>query len=66
MRNAAATGETSVTLVTQAYHLPRCLYLARRAGLDAVGVAADRRSYLWIRRYRVREWVVTLGALVGR
>ncbi len=28
-------------IVTQGFHLPRAVYLARAAGLDAVGVAAD-------------------------
>ena len=28
-------------VVTQGFHLPRAVYLARKAGLDAVGVAAD-------------------------
>lgn len=30
---------------TQAFHLPRSLYLARQAGIDAVGLEADRRVY---------------------
>ncbi|HXU04694.1 MAG TPA: ElyC/SanA/YdcF family protein [Polyangia bacterium] len=44
MRGAAALGVRSALIVTQAYHLPRSLYLARHAGIDAVGVPArDRR-----------------------
>lgn len=32
-------------LVTQAFHLPRALFLCDRLGVDAVGVIADRRNY---------------------
>ena len=32
-------------IVTQAYHLPRALYVARALGLDAVGVACDTQRY---------------------
>jgi vancomycin permeability regulator SanA len=31
--------------VTQAFHLPRALYLGRQLGLDSLGVAADRQHY---------------------
>ena len=34
-----------VIVVTQAFHLPRAVFLARSMGLDAVGLAADRRTY---------------------
>lgn len=42
-------------LVTQAFHLPRALFIANSLGMDAHGVAADedRRSGA---RYRVREF----------
>jgi vancomycin permeability regulator SanA len=32
-------------IVTQAYHLPRALWIARRLGLEAVGVACDTQRY---------------------
>ncbi len=32
-------------VVTQSFHLPRALYAARKVGLNAYGVAADRTSY---------------------
>jgi vancomycin permeability regulator SanA len=32
-------------VVTQAFHLPRALYLASSAGMDPTGVVADRREY---------------------
>ncbi|MBW3623258.1 MAG: YdcF family protein [Armatimonadetes bacterium] len=44
-------------LVTQAFHLPRAVYLARTMGIDAVGVRADRRPYTRESGYRWREWL---------
>ena len=49
-------------LVTQAYHLDRALFTADRLGIDAVGVAADKRDYVLIRDYWVRELAATLVA----
>ena len=34
-----------VLIVTQSYHLPRALYLAKAFGIDAYGLSADLRSY---------------------
>ena len=34
-----------VVIVTQKYHLYRALYIARKLGLEAYGVAADERTY---------------------
>ena len=45
----------SAVIVTQAFHLPRAVYLARACGLDAVGVEADRRRYRRAARNHVRE-----------
>jgi vancomycin permeability regulator SanA len=45
-RAHAAFGLRSATLVTQAYHLPRALFVCRQFGLDGVGVgAADWGTY---------------------
>ena len=45
MADTAALGVRSALVVTQGYHLPRSLYLARHAGIDAIGVPApERRS----------------------
>jgi SanA protein len=35
----------SAILVTQRFHLPRALLLCNQLGIDAIGVAADRRTY---------------------
>src|SRR5206468_11116847 len=42
--DAVARGVRSATIATQYYHLPRALYLAEAAGMDAVGVASRRGS----------------------
>lgn len=44
-RAHAIFGLTSAVLVTQAFHLPRALYLCDALGMNTVGVVADRRDY---------------------
>jgi SanA protein len=54
-RARAIFGVERAVLVTQAFHLPRALYTCEGLGLEAVGVAADRRSYRRSGWYEVRE-----------
>jgi SanA protein len=42
-------------LCTQRFHLARAMFLARRYGLDVVGVEADRRPYAKARHDALRE-----------
>ena len=49
---------SSAILVSQAYHLPRALFIARQLGLDAVGAAAEpRRAPVDFGRWQPREVV---------
>jgi len=58
----------SAVVVTQRFHMARALYVARRAGLEVTGYAADRRDYGRVMaRLRAREAaarVKTLGDAV--
>ncbi|WP_274365656.1 SanA/YdcF family protein [Paenibacillus thermotolerans] len=45
----------SVIVVTQGYHLIRSVYVARRLGIDAYGVASDPRTYFGAEKYEARE-----------
>lgn len=38
-------GIDKMIIVTQKYHLPRAVYLARKLGIEAYGVASDYRSF---------------------
>ena len=44
-RAEAIFGAERVIIVTQAYHLPRALYIASRLGLEAVGIPCDTQRY---------------------
>jgi SanA protein len=52
MADAVAEGYHEVLVCTQGYHLPRSLYLARHAGLEATGVAGEEPTVLFIERAR--------------
>jgi len=51
-------GESRLLVVTNHFHLPRTLFLARRLGLDAVGVPATARRMTarGAARNALREW----------
>ncbi|HSZ83835.1 MAG TPA: ElyC/SanA/YdcF family protein [Polyangia bacterium] len=72
MANAARLGLRDALVCTQDYHLPRALYLARHAGIDATGVVAvDRatslrdRTRTFFREKLARVETVIEVALVG-
>ena len=72
MANAAARGIRSALVATQPYHLPRSLYLARHAGIDAIGVPArstaggvTRRWHARLREMLARAEIVVEVALRG-
>lgn len=44
-----------VTIVTQEYHLMRAVYTARKLGLQAYGVSADKQNYPYMPHYKNRE-----------
>ncbi|MFA6094423.1 MAG: ElyC/SanA/YdcF family protein [Candidatus Paceibacterota bacterium] len=54
-------GVTNLVIVTQAFHLPRAVYIARSLGLTAFGMSADKREYLL--KNSVREWFANIKAL---
>lgn len=44
-----------VIIVTQEYHLMRAVFLARELGIEAYGVASDRRVYWGMPKFLLRE-----------
>jgi SanA protein len=56
-RAASVFRVPSAVVCTQGFHLPRAVFLARRAGIDAVGLAADGRY-----RTRADNHVREIGA----
>ncbi|MDP4109360.1 MAG: ElyC/SanA/YdcF family protein, partial [Bacillota bacterium] len=50
-------GVKKAFIVTQEFHLGRALYIARALGIDAYGVAADRRPYRNIWYNYAREYL---------
>jgi SanA protein len=65
-RAKAIFGLDSALLVTQAFHLPRALFLCNALGLQAKGVQAEVRRYwpLMSLIWNIREQFATLGAFV--
>lgn len=53
----------SATVVTQAFHLPRTIFIASNLDLDYRGFAADQRAYQTEYRLKQREKLANLKAL---
>lgn len=63
-RAKAIFGVSSAVIVTQAYHLPRALYIGKARGIEVYGVVADRRSYRGMRYFKAREALANVKAVV--
>ena len=50
-------------IVTQQYHLYRALYIAHCLGLEAYGVASDRRFIYGEKRRQIREFFARIKAV---
>lgn len=55
----------SVIVVTQAFHLPRAVYIGERLGIQTHGYTADRQVYLGADYYQLRESLARLKAFVN-
>lgn len=49
--------EKSVIIVSQTYHLPRALFMAKQFGLDAVGMSSTFQEYEKINQFKRREFL---------
>ena len=56
-------GLGKVTIVTDDWHLPRALFLADAAGVDAIGVSLTQIPWKASAKTRVREWFARLNAV---
>lgn len=63
VQNAAKLNK-SLTIVTQEFHLPRALFIANTLGLDAVGMVADKHTYIKIDEFEAREILATSKAIL--
>jgi SanA protein len=52
------------TICSQGFHLPRCLFLAARAGIDAIGLIADAGAPRLLLRDRAREFFARQLAVI--
>lgn len=52
----------SAIIVTQSFHLPRAVFIAKRLGIDAYGISADKREYLF--KNSVRELFASVKAYI--
>lgn len=44
-----------ILIVTQEYHLSRAIYCARKLGLEAYGISANKQDYIGMSKYKLRE-----------
>jgi SanA protein len=54
----------SAIIVTQDFHLNRAVYLARKMGIEAHGVKADKRQYCQMKYYNTREILARMKAFL--
>lgn len=57
-------GVDDVIIVTQEFHLPRAVYIARKKGLNAYGLIADKTKYRGLPHLKMREKLAKVKAFM--
>jgi SanA protein len=66
VRASSVFGVREAIVVTQAFHMPRALFLASAAGIDATGLTADLHDWgVQGRRSEAREMLARVKALAA-
>jgi len=55
---------STVSISTQNFHLSRSIYIANSLGLDAVGISANKRKYLFEKNNNFREFFARIKAFL--
>ncbi len=56
-------GMKEMIIITQNFHLPRAIFMARSLGIEAYGFPADRRKYVSVYWNYLREMVANIKAV---
>lgn len=51
-------------IVSQEFHLSRAVYIARKKGIEAYGIKADRQDYSSLKQLKVREKIANVKAFL--
>lgn len=67
LRTKEQFGAKKIVIVTQGFHLPRSIYIARSLGMEAYGVSSDLHIYFkrnYIREYfaRIKDFLYVMSA----
>lgn len=56
----------NIIVVTQSFHIYRAIYIARKSGIDAIGVRSDQTNFVTriVVRNRVREFLARVKAFI--
>ncbi len=61
-KNAKASGQNNLIIVTQRFHMGRALYLCNELGIDAHGVTSDKSRYDQIAMFWLRDLTASAEA----
>lgn len=61
-RARSVFGQSRLTIVSDDFHVPRALFLARHRGIDAIGFASPAVRQEWSRKTRLREIAARVAA----
>jgi SanA protein len=57
-------GQDRITIISDDFHVPRAIFLARQSGIEAVGLAGESVSLDMSYKTRLREWLARVKAVL--